>query len=91
MADHIPQPKRRWPDGVERVCDGSVVIVHSPTHHGQNAVVVNELPKEVRKLMLDSKEELLELHHHADPEVQVYVNSEDIVAIDARWSKIEED
>jgi len=34
---------------------------------------------------------MLLLHHHADPEVEIYVRNREIVALDARWEKIEEE
>jgi hypothetical protein len=93
MADEsdIPRnPKREWPDGIEHVCTGCVVMLKSQARYGGN-IVVHESPREVRALMRAAKpNEMLELHHHADPAVPVYVRNKWIVACDARWDRIEE-
>ena len=88
MPDIPKYPKREWPDGIERVCDGSVIAYGKAC--GEK-LIVKEIPKEVRSIMRDSSEDVIELHHHADPLVEVYVNQYNIIAIDARWSKIETD
>jgi predicted naringenin-chalcone synthase len=74
------------------MCTGSLVVLSGNIgRHGINVVVVDEVPKEVHELMQETENAMLELHHHADPEVAVYVNLESIVAIDARWDYIEEE
>lgn len=65
-------------------------MLRSYERHGGN-VVVHESPREVRALMAKAKrKEMIELHHHADPAVPVYVRNNLIVACDARWERIEE-
>lgn len=89
MAD-IPGKKRNWPDGVEHIVDGAVVFFGAGGRHSP-ALPVNELPKEVRAIMRASKEDMITLHHHADPEVEVYIDPEEIIAIDARWRRLDDD
>ena len=87
---NIPSRKRRWPDDEERVVDGAN-IVYSTTGHGSRIICVNEFPKEVHALMIEAHaDEMLVLHHHSDPEVEVYIRNCEIMAIDARWEKVEE-
>lgn len=81
------RPKRLWPDGEERVCDGALVVI-GHERQGNDVMVVAELPKEVYALKQAQRLGMIELHHHADPAVAVYVDCEHIVAIDARWSKV---
>lgn len=84
----MPKPKREWPDGEERHVDGSIVT-HSAQRGCSLIISVNELPKEVYALMqIANPEEMLILHHHADPEVEVYVRNSDISSIDARWRRV---
>lgn len=90
MADIPEHQKREWPDGIERVCTGCVVMLKSQLRFGGN-LVVHESPKEVRALMSQAKpKDMIELHHHADPAVSVFVRNNSIMACDARWDRIEE-
>lgn len=83
--------KREWPDGTERVCSGAVICFNNSSRHGVNSMAVHELPHEVHRLMKTSGAEvMLEFHHHADSEVNVYVRNEEIISIDARWDKVED-
>lgn len=89
IPDHM-RKRREWPDGNERVCGGSVITFNN-SRHGPNSMVVYEVPYEVHKLMKASEaDEMLELHHHADIHATVYVRNEEIIAIDARWDKVED-
>lgn len=87
MGDIPEQPKREWYDGRERICDGSVIV------YGEIELTrlhVNELPKEVYAIMATSQARMIELHHYADPAIEVYVNQYKIIVIDARWSFVED-
>lgn len=82
--------KREWPDGVERICTGAIIV--SSQSRGVLPIAVHEVPWEVNRLMQASESDaMLELHHHADAEVTVYVRNEEIISIDARWDRVEED
>lgn len=86
----MPYSKREWPDGEERICDGSNVVFANGNNSHLISVSVNELPREVYKLQKECTEDMLELHHHADPEVPTYIRVEEIIAILPRWNKMEE-
>lgn len=53
---------------------------------------VDETPNQVREIM-DSTDpdDLITLHHHADPEVEVYARNREINAVNAKWTKVEGD
>lgn len=87
MADDF-KPKRSWPDDEERVVDGSNIMYGPACCH---RMAVNEIPSEVHKIVRSASEDMITLHHHSDPEVEVYVNHYNITAIDARWKRIDED
>lgn len=89
MAE-IPKGKRDWPDGDERVCDGALVILGAGVRGG-HVLSVNEFPKDVYTMMKShGEDDMLVLHHHADPEVEVYARNGDIVGVNACWARIEE-
>ena len=85
MAD-IPKRKREWPDGEERVIDGSNVVF---AQQGVNTVSVIEDTREVNRVMQGSDPEaMLEFFHHADPEVPCYIRNDAIVGVVPRWTKL---
>jgi len=90
----VPDPDRMrkrkdWPDGAERVCNGSVICFTHSSGNGTNFMVVYETPSEVHKLMkAEEPDAMLELHHYGDLAVTVYVRNEEIISIDARWDKV---
>lgn len=87
---HDFSPKREWPDGRERICDGSNIKFGRGCHEMTS---VNETPSEVYEIMKEAKKEyesLLELHHHADPAVPVYIDQREILVIAPRFSKVED-
>lgn len=70
---------------LEFVCTGaSVEYGYSKTR-----MAVSETPREVREIMRSSEEDLIELHHHGDHEVEQYVDRRKIVAIHAYWTEVE--
>ena len=84
------QAKKEWPDGVERVCDGSNIIFG--TKRNGYLTSVAETPREVRRLMRQAlnDDSIVELSHHADPEVKVYVHRDYLIAIDPRWTRVDD-
>lgn len=77
--------KREWGDDEERVCDGSLILLT-----GKYILPVDESPTQVRNIMDTSDEnEMVTFHHHYDPEVEVYARNCEIIAINARWTKVE--
>lgn len=90
MSD-MPARKREWYDGLEHRIDGSLII-YGNRGHGPCALPVNEIPSEVyAKMQEATPEAMIELHHHADPEILVYVRNHEIITIDARWAKVEKE
>lgn len=88
IPDRFPR-KRDWPDDLERVCTGSN-ICYSGAKFGPTHLNVHETPSEVNHMMKTSPSDaMLELHHHGDHQVCVYVRNEEIIAVDARWEKPE--
>lgn len=89
IPDRIRSKKREWPDGIERICSGALVHF-SHSRSGYSHMTVHETPWEVHQLMKKAQpEDMLELHHHGDIAVPVYVRNEEIISIDARWDKVE--
>jgi hypothetical protein len=76
-----------WTDGKERVCDGSTVVYGEPAQH--HSVLVLETPREVRNLIRTAKEDLLELHSHGRPDVEVYVERSAVKAVIPHWTVVE--
>lgn len=91
MTDIPEQPKSEWPDGNERICNGSLIFFgHGPDFRQWTSVA--ELPRDVRKIMQDSgPNDMLEFKHHADPIVPAYVRNDCIVAIEPRWARMTQD
>jgi hypothetical protein len=84
------QAKKKWPDGIERICDGSH-IMFGTARRGATTLVA-ETPSEIRELMLQAATDtLIELSHHADPAVKVYVHENHFIAIDPHWAQVSED
>lgn len=70
-------------DGKEHVCKGSFVQYgDGPAYSAQ----VHETPREVLELMRSAKEDMIELHHHGDPTVPVYIVRGHIIAVNPSWT-----
>lgn len=83
---HIPRKKREWPDGEERVVDGSNVVF---ALHGVNHVSVCENTRDIRRQMNGSSPDaMLEFSHHADPEVAAYIRNDMIIGVVPRWVRL---
>lgn len=70
---------------IEMVCTGARV------HWGKNlasSTPVAQTPREVRELVRSSEDDLVEFGHKFDPEVKLYVNRNEIVAVIPYWSPV---
>lgn len=92
MGD-IPRSKKEWHDGKERTIDGSIIVFSQDRGLAtwMKSVPVCESPREAREIQKADEEGMIEFSHHADPEIPVYIRSEEIIAILPRFDKLEDE
>jgi len=75
-------------NGVERVVSGS--LIRFGDHRGDSAQV-HQTPREVYEIMEAARySTMIELSHHGDPTVPVYLDRRQIVSIIPLWAVVED-
>lgn len=72
-------------DGVERVVGGTLVRFGKEVG---DATMVHQTPSEVREIMRSAEEDLIELSHHGDTEIPVFIDRRNIVAMTPLWEVV---
>lgn len=72
-------------NGVERVCSGSLVRFGEPN---PDQVLVHQTPGEVHTAIRSASSWMVELQSQGDPDIPVYIDRRQIVAITPIWSVV---